>query len=651
MSDMGIGISGMSVAQKAIEVIGNNIANASTDGYHRQEIRTVPIDSTIPGRVQPGGGAEVIEIRRIQDQFIDRELQHQQSPLGQADQELTVLQSLENTLGALNTQGLSQSINDFYSALKEVASQPGSQALRDQAVWTADAMTSQFRNTAGAIDRLVSNVTQSAADMVTQINAKTAEIAQLNDQIRQLGASNVNLLDRRDQTVTELAQLGDVQTVRGDQGTISVYLWGTQVVTSGTATPITVGKSSDGQWGYTVTGGDIYDTAPQGGRLAGLLALENDLLPGIRGQLDDLAGAIIRQVNTVHAQGIGLAGSFTALSGSSADTTAKLADWDPPIAAGDIYVRVTDTQSNVSTVSKVTVDPATETLADVANALAGVSGLGGTGVADGRLHIVADPGHTFDFLPTVPAEPATASVHGTATPSVSGFYTGQDNQVLTATVSGTGDVGSTADLVLNVTNEAGENVARVNVGQGYAAGDTLDLGNGIQVAFSRGTVEDGDTFTINAVARTDTSGLLAAAGINTLFQGTDAGTIDVVDAVRQSSDLLATGQEPAGTDNLNATRLANLAETTVASLGGRTVGDYYSQFAAGVGEVVADRQNACDSAKYVVQQLQTSQAQVSGVDINEEAAGLMVFERMYQAMAKYMSTLQKTQGYLADAMV
>ena len=58
MSNLSIGISGIQAAQKALDIIGNNLANAATPGYHRQRINFTPAYSTYRQSAIIGGGVE-----------------------------------------------------------------------------------------------------------------------------------------------------------------------------------------------------------------------------------------------------------------------------------------------------------------------------------------------------------------------------------------------------------------------------------------------------------------------------------------------------------------------------------------------------------------------------------------------------------------
>ena len=143
MSGFSIGISGLSVAQGAIDLIGTNMANATTEGYHRQD----PVISSLDfatGKVVSGGGAEITAVTRSVDKLLELEITRQQTSQAQTSEELESLQTIESAFGDMQTNKLDAAIGTFFEALRQLAAQPDSQPLQQQAVWDADAVTQQF---------------------------------------------------------------------------------------------------------------------------------------------------------------------------------------------------------------------------------------------------------------------------------------------------------------------------------------------------------------------------------------------------------------------------------------------------------------------------------------------------------------------------
>ena len=112
-----IGLSGLRTAQRSIELIGTNIANVATEGYHRQEAMISPLAAELLKGV-PIGGSQVTSYRRAIDNLLEDEILHQRPQYEQYAQELTTLQSLQAALGTLDSQGLTTAMNEFFCSLK-----------------------------------------------------------------------------------------------------------------------------------------------------------------------------------------------------------------------------------------------------------------------------------------------------------------------------------------------------------------------------------------------------------------------------------------------------------------------------------------------------------------------------------------------------
>jgi flagellar hook-associated protein 1 FlgK len=630
-----IGTSGLAAAQKGLEVIGNNVANAATEGYHRQRVELSPAYSGQVGATLLGGGVDIAGVTRIIDRLLELEILRQQSSLKQVSEESTTLRTVESAFGELSSDGtLSQLIEEFFNTLQDLCAHPCEIIWQSEVATAGQNLANQFRTLGDLLTQLETQITLEAEDAVEQINTLINQIADLNDNIERMemsGGQANNLRDQRDQRITELAELIGVDVQSREYGVVDVSIAGLAVVAGSAATEIQVGPAGTGN----------YDASVQGGRLGALLSLKNEIVAGIHTDLDTLASAIIQQMNQYHVQGVGSQGSFSELTGWRI-ISENLVDFDPPVTNGKIYIRVINTSTGEITRHEIDVDASTDSLASIAAKISAVTGLSAS-AASSRLQIQAEANYKFDFLPCVLSQPTTSNLTGTSPPaiSVSGIYTGSENQTFTATVVGTGSVGN-GDLRLEVRDAQGEVVATLNVGSGYAAGDKLDIGDGIKISLSPGDLNAGDTFEIDAFANTDTSGLLAAVGINTFFSGSSAIDMAVCSQITNSPGQIATALGAELTDNANALRLVALKDKALASLGDMTPGEFYRRLAADIGQQVSVKQMRQENVETMIQNLTNRQSDISGVNINDEAAQMLIFEQMFQAMAKFLSTVQSS---------
>ncbi len=645
MEGYSIGLSGLDAAQKALDVIGNNIANAATEGYHRQRVEMSPAYSSQQGSVLIGGGVEISGITRMINSLLEQEILRQQSFLGQLSREFTTLRTIETTFGELSTEGgLSAAIDEFFNALQNLSAHPAEAIWQNQVITSAETLANQFRTLSECLSALETQIRLEAENITAQINTIITQIAELNDNIERteiVGAVANNLRDQRDQLINELSTLIAIETQDREYGVVDVSIAGLPAVVGTATAELEVGLREQGMLGLSMAGALNYDTDVQGGQLGGLITLKNRTLAEIRNDLDSLANAIIQQVNKYHVQAVGTEGSFTELTGWQMPSE-DLADFEPPVTDGQIYIRVINTSTGQITRHEIDINASTDSLTSIAADISAITGLTAS-VAESRLHIQSDANYKFDFLPCVLPEPTTSNLSGTSPPniSVSGIYTGTENQTFTFTVIDTGVVGN-GDMQLEVRNGIGEFVANLNIGSGYAAGDKLDIGNGIKAALGVGDLNAGDSFEIDAFADSDTTGLLAATGLNTFFSGSKASDMAVCSDISSSPGRIGTSLGPDMTDNNNTLRLAALNDESVSSLNEMTPVQFYHQLVTEIGQQLFVKQIQQDNVEAIVHNLTGQQSEISGVNINDEAAQMLVFEQMFQAMAKYLNTIQST---------
>jgi len=641
----------LNAAEQALDVIGNNIANSATEGYHRQRIELSPSPPVREGSFLVGTGVNVDGVARVIDNLLEREILRQYSSLGQVDRELVTLQSVESVLGEFTSEdsGLNAAIDNFFNSLQDLSTNPADGVWQNQVVSDAEVMAGQFRRLGEFLTTLETEIQLEMENTVDSINALTSQIAELNEQIQQVevgGGTASSLHDQRDKLISDVAALIGVETQSRDYGVVDVIIAGMPVVMGATTIELEADLNSSGQMGISVKGEANYTTNITGGAVGGLMALRNDVLSDIHDDLDLLAAAIIQGINQLHVQGVGSSGSFTELTGWKM-LSEDAADFGSNVGDGSIYVRVTDTSTGEATRHEIAIDASSDSLTSIAAAFDAITGLNAV-VVNSALSITADAGYEFDFLPAVLSAPTASTLTGSPpTISVSGIYEGTANDTFTFTVSGAGSVGN-GTLQLIVTDGSSNAVATLNVGSGYEAGAALEVGNGIKIALTTGSLNDGETFEVEAFADTDTSGVLAAIGINTFLSGNGADDMAVCSAVSSTPSRIAASLGADMTDNTNALRLAGVRGETLSSLGSLTCGEFYRQVVANVGLEVSTRDMEQSNVELIVQNLESRRDDISGVDINEEAAELLIYEQMFQAMAKYISTVQTSMDSLME---
>jgi len=331
-----IGISALFTAQEAISVTGHNIANVNTPGYSRQQVtlsENAPQDGS-PGQI--GTGVQATSIRRSFDSFIEGQLVSSGSQVGEFTASSKAMAQLEPLFGDANNQGIGASLNDFFSALQDVATNPGDLSARTVLLSKATTLAGQFNQSAGALTTGQQSIDFQIGQSITSVNSLTSQIAGLNAQIAAAESSGQQANDLRDERGVALTNLGaqvNISSIEDARGQVTVFTGNGQVLVDKERTYKLVGVPDLSNNGlldvrYDAGGGTTTSLAPviQSGQLKGLLDVRDQTIPSLQGSLDALASALVTQVNQQHQLGFGLDGStsknFFAPTGTTASTIA-----------------------------------------------------------------------------------------------------------------------------------------------------------------------------------------------------------------------------------------------------------------------------------------------------------------------------------------
>jgi flagellar hook-associated protein 1 FlgK len=165
---------------------------------------------------------------------------------------------------------------------------------------------------------------------------------------------------------------------------------------------------------------------------------------------------------------------------------------------------------------------------------------------------------------------------------------------------------------------------------------SLTTADGLTISFGH----DGQT------ARADTSGVLAALGINTYFDGSTAADIRVAPALQQDAARLAAARVNFAGDGTNAGRLVGLATVPSALLGGSSLSEGYQAITNDVAVTAGAVRDAAEASDVALASLQAQKESISGVSLDEEAINLLKYERAFQGAARYISTVDRTLSEL-----
>ncbi|KWA67667.1 flagellar biosynthesis protein FlgK [Burkholderia ubonensis] len=645
---MNLGISGLNAAIWGLTTTSNNIANSATPGYTIER----PVYAEASGQYTGSGylpqGVNTVTVQRQYSQYLSDQLNNAQTQGGALSTWNTLVAQLNNYVGS-PTAGISTAITNYFTGLQNVANKAADTSVRQTAMSNAQVLADQLKAAGAQYDALRQSVNTQLSATVAQINTYTTQIAQLNQQIATAGSQGQppnQLMDQRDQAVSNLSSLAGIQVVRNDQG-YSVFMAGGQplVVADKSYTLAAVTSSSDPSELSVVSQGiaganppgpnqALPDASLSGGTLGGLLAFRRQTLDPAQAQLGAIATSFAAQVNAQNALGVDLSGN----PGGNLFSTGSPTVYANQANTGNATLNVSFANPSQPTTSDYTLsyqgankyaltDRATGTVVGTATSATMPISIGGLNFS---VSGTMNAGDSFTVLPTRGAlggfslATANGSAIAAASPvavSASGTNTGTGKITQGAVTAGYQIPAGGTTLTYDATT---------NTLSGFPAGTTV-------------TIAGSPPTTVPIAGPTTTVPYNPATGATMTMTGAAPGAINGVtitlSGTPSTGDTFKIGPYSGGTsDGSNALALAQLVTAKTLGGGTTTLTGAYANYVNGIGNTASQLKSSSAAQTALVGQITKAQQEVSGVNQNEEAANLMQYQQLYQANAKVIQT-------------
>ena len=403
-SIMNTALSALQTQQAAIAITSNNIANASTDGYSRQE---VVISNS-------GSGTTSASSKRVYDTFLTKQVNAATETLGKYTTESKYMDSIETIFNESDGSGLSDDLSNFFNAWSDVANDPSDSSARSILLSYADTLADTFNSVSSDLTTVQKNIDSEVSDIVDQINSYTSQIATLNKQIAQATAAGEDassFQDSLDSLVTELSSLVDISSYTNDSGQTCIQLSnGKPLVDGATAYSLSTQTNSttgllDVTWVDQSGNATVVTDDITGGELGGCLEVRDTVIPGYLDQLNELATSIMDSVNSLQESGYDLDGTageafFTGTSAADMAVNTTVAADTNKIAASASADDQTDGSVATSLAElqdSLLLDSGTSTFSDYYSELVSTVGVD-TAAADDKYSSQSDAVSTYQTL-------------------------------------------------------------------------------------------------------------------------------------------------------------------------------------------------------------------------------------------------------------
>ena len=649
MSLLNVGARALLANQAALQTTGHNIANVNTPGYSRQGV----VLQTAPGQFTGGGyigkGVDVQTILRNHSELLTRQSTAAAAVDASDAVRLERMRQLQDVFAG-GAAGLGQAINDMVNAFSGVASAPTDLTARNVVLTRIDETALRMRGAAERLDGMAYTLGQELHSQVDSINALARNIAGMNEQISRAQGSGQpanDLLDQRDQMVRNLNQHVQTSQVAASDGSISLFVGGSQPLVLGSMAatlsvdaPAGLGAGSGQkrlffQQPGAATRVELNEDMLGGGEVAGLLRFHNHDLAEGRNLLGRMALGISETLNAQNRLGLTLDGQpggnlFApialphALASRAAGpqltvavgdaTKLQASSYDVAFTSGTAGSVTRQSDGAVWVFDSAAVPPVL--LADV---------MAGEGLITGLTGPAAQAGDRFVLNPLQGAAAQMQALQfsprqlAAANPVNARMGTANDGTLqlagLKATGQPTGLVLPPSPLPPATTGGGVTLTFSAGPPAQYAVTGSPNPASNVTAAYAPGKPIsiDGWEITLNGVPKTGDS--------VTVGNATDA----------QYGDWYTR-------DAGNASALLALRDATL--FDNATLTDGFAGAMAQVGTRTQSAQFAAALSSSMAANLERDRSAISGVNLDEEAARLIQYQQAYQASAKMLQIAQ-----------
>ncbi|OHC69789.1 MAG: flagellar hook-associated protein FlgK [Rhodocyclales bacterium RIFCSPLOWO2_02_FULL_63_24] len=655
MGIFSVGVSGLGAAQAGILTASHNIANASTPGYSRQEIVQGTNIPMLTGAGFQGQGTHVQTVKRVYDAFLGRQVLSAEASATEMDSYLAQITQIDNLLADPNA-GLSPALAAFFKGVQEVAANPASIPGRQSMLSASQALVARFQSIDQRLGEIRDGVNSQIMAQVTSLNTYATQLADMNQRIIQAQAGSQtqapnDLLDQREQMLKDLNKIIRVSTLTQSDGSFNVFIGNGQPLVVGTQ-PYqlqAVASREDPErivvamTGTSATPLILPDSQIAGGALGGLVTFRSQSLDAAQNGLGRIALTLAQNFNDQHKLGTDLTGalgqkffsfSLPAVFSNTLNTGAGLpqASFDSAnideLTTSDYRLSYDGTNyqltrlADSAVVWNDTVLPVSPTQS--------VDGL----FIDSGTWVAPLAGDSFLIQPARQGARNISTAFSDAR-LIAAAAPVRTSMALTNTGTGSIDAGTVTDTTnaafatFNTTGQLAPPVLIQfdNPPTTYTVYDNT-------VAAAPVVVEAGITYTVGA-------DIFPTPG------AVDYGyRIKIRGSPTAGDKFTVEGNKNGVADNRNAMLLGALQTKTTMN-GKATAGptasyqSAYSQIVSSVGSKANEVAAIGASQQTLVDHATQSLQQISGVNLDEEAANLLRYQQAYQASAKILATAAK----------
>lgn len=315
---MDTGKRSMMNSQTALQTVGHNIANKSTEGYSRQRVEVQTSDPVSEGSLRIGTGSKAVRVTRVNNPFLEKQIEKESAHSSYLNSKADAMSRVEQVYNEQMNKGLGATMDDFFNAYRELSNTPESATTRTLVRETGQSLTKEFNRVHSDLSSVQKDLDTQLRTQVNEVNQITKEIASLNEKISQVEIQGIDANDERDRRDVLIKKLNDKMDITwGENET------GQVTITAAKAAVLVSGFSSmelKAQFTNDRDRVEVYYENPgtqqlthitdriSGGAMGAAIDVRDKYIEELKSNMDEMAYGFADEVNKAHRLGVDLKG-------------------------------------------------------------------------------------------------------------------------------------------------------------------------------------------------------------------------------------------------------------------------------------------------------------------------------------------------------
>jgi flagellar hook-associated protein 1 FlgK len=307
-STLSIAKTAIAAQQYGLNITGNNIANVNNPDYSVQNADQKNMRPALYAGFLFGTGVDTSQIKQSVNQLLEQRLTNAISTQASLEQQESYMRVMEGFFDESSQTSISSVLTEFWSSWHDLANNPNGSSERVAVYESGEKLVSSFESAAINMDDLLQDINADIISAVQQINELTSKIAVLNGEIQaaEINRTANDLRDQRNRFVDELGTLIDIDTFEQSNGGIIVNIANSFTIVNGVDTYRVSVQQKEVVLESSSGGGLVISDKISGGKIGGLLAMRDEVIPKYQAEINELAREMIWALNYQHSQGVGL---------------------------------------------------------------------------------------------------------------------------------------------------------------------------------------------------------------------------------------------------------------------------------------------------------------------------------------------------------